>query len=1031
VCGTPLPKSDVSRREARRTVTVLLCDATVSTTEGSAVDPERSHRLLERFFDDARHAIERNGGVATDGPGDAVQGVFGLPEMLEDDAARAIGAAVDAMASASAMTHQLSDQGLVVDAWIGINSGEAVADPDNPSSVSGDPVSVALQLEETARPGEILVGTVTLRLVGDLVQSEPVEPIVVQGLSRPVPAFRVTSVRAGRADSARTPLFGRERDIAMLTDTFDRAIDKRAPHLVTLLGQAGIGKSRLVSEFAGVVGQHGRVLRGSCAPHGHSTTYAAVAEMIRHAAGIKSDDIRTKARTKLASLLGDEDDSAEISQRLEEVIEIVDAKSPPEEIFWAVRSLLERIAENDPLVVVFDGLQNADRTLIDLIEHIIEWTANVPILLIGVARPEFLEKNTTWGGGMLNATTISLEPLGANDITKLAQSLFGEGRIGDQVADRVVHATGGNPLFVEQVVSMLVDAKMVELKDGEWAPTSDLQRIPTSITALLGARLDSLGESERRVLEAAAVIGNEFPVSLVARAVERSEIAADIRSLTRKELIRRAGSGELGHEYSFRDGLMREVTYGSLLRPERARLHESVATKLQEDGAASPGQEMALGFHLEQAFLALSGLGGDRAHLLSVGKAAGERLAKLGRSALARADMPTASDLLSRAVAVMETDDPARVELALDLSVALLEHGELAAAKSSLRGISDLFHNEDVAMRVAVISLRSALSAGDTEGWADRAAALAEDAIRVFEKTQNHLGLAESYELWGASHWRENRSENAGAMYRRAHEHAQKAGAEMLEAKLIGFMASAAFWGTTPAGEGARLCEGILTDPDQNRLATAKVLSFLAGFKAMLGDFVRARRLIQESREIARDLGLRLYLAHSVQIPGIIEMLDGNYAQAEQDLLAGYNELKEMGERAHIPRAALDVAGAILAQGRLDDAEKLTQEARDEAAEDDIDAQVLWRIVLGSITARRGEAEAGQRFGREAVELASRTDNLFMHANAQVALGEVLSAAGKPDEARQAFTDALELYKAKGVVPAVDRTEKLLASLPA
>ncbi len=473
-CGSALAAEPA--REQRKVVTVLFCDVTGSTALGESLDPEALRSTMARYFDVARVAIERHGGTIEKFIGDAVMAVFGVPTVREDDALRAVRAA-----------QELRD-GVELDVRIGVNTGEVVTGGGD-TLVTGDAVNVAARLEQAASPGEVLLGEETYALVRGAVDVELLPPLEAKGKSAPLTVYRLLAVTGGAAITRRldAPLVGRDRERRLLADAWDRTCSERRCSLFTILGAAGVGKSRLASEF--LDGVDATVLHGRCLSYGDGITYWPVIEVVKQLLG-RSDP----PNAALSALLGHGQASAD-------------------EIAFAVRKLFESAAAERPLVVFFDDLQWGEPTFLELVEHVADWSRDAPILLLCLARPDLLELRGDWGGGKLNATAVLLEPLTSDETDELIDRLLGESRLDPSLRARIRSAADGNPLFVEQMLAMV-----------ESSP--DDVTVPATIQALLSARLDQLPTAERGVLERGAVEGQVFHRGAVAAlAPDDAEVA--------------------------------------------------------------------------------------------------------------------------------------------------------------------------------------------------------------------------------------------------------------------------------------------------------------------------------------------------------------------------------------------------------------------------------------------------------------------------------------------------------------------------
>ena len=546
-------------REQRKTVTVLFCDVTGSTELGERLDPEALRALLARYFERMGGIVERHGGTVEKFIGDAVMAVFGVPVVHEDDALRALRAAVE-------MRDAFPDLGM--QGRIGVTTGEVVTGTVE-RLATGDAVNIAARLEQAAQPGEILIGEATLRLARDAIEVEPVEHLALKGKAEPVRAYRLLSAH-GEEGSVRHlagPMVGRETELRRLADAFGQALDDRSCQLFTVLGTAGVGKSRLVAEFLGSL-DGALVVRGRCLPYGEGITYWPVVEVLKQLPPAETDPVASETVRALAAN--------------EELV------SSSDEIAWAFRKLLEAVAAETPVVCVFDDVHWGEETFLDLVEHVADLSRDAPILLLCMARPDLLDRRTGWAGGKVNATSVLLEPLAPEETEQLIESLA---HLDDDLRRRILDAAEGNPLYVEEMVALVQESGGGEVT------------VPPTIRALLAARLDQLDVSERDVLERGAIEGRIFHRSAVqALAPEDSQVTARLTSLVRKEFVRPDKSELPGEDaFRFRHLLVRDAAYDGLPKAARAELHERFAGWLVEHGRDLVELDEIVGYHLEQA----------------------------------------------------------------------------------------------------------------------------------------------------------------------------------------------------------------------------------------------------------------------------------------------------------------------------------------------------------------------------------------------------------------------------------------------
>jgi class 3 adenylate cyclase/type II secretory pathway predicted ATPase ExeA len=696
-CGSPLRAGSAVPRELRKTVTIVFSDLTGSTRLGERLDSEALRQVMSRYYETMRVAIERHGGTVEKFIGDAVMAVFGIPTLHEDDALRAVRAANEMRESLETLNARLEARwGVRLQTRTGVNTGEVVAGDHSQrqSFATGDAVNVAARLEQAAGPGEILIGDGTHRLVRDAVRVEPVQPLSLKGKSRPVPAFRLVDVVGAGSEVTRrldSPIVGRERELALLRSAFEAAVAQRTCRLATVVGPAGVGKSRLVRELLAALEDRASILRSRSLPYGEGITFWPVAEIVRRSAGVSVSDPPDAARAKIKALLPADDDAEAVVDHLAGAIGLSDATPSPQETSWAVRMLLAALGRERPLVVVFDDVHWADDTFLDLLEYLAGGAHELPVLLVALARPELLEARPSLATGTEGATVVTLSPLSRTDSRRLIDNLLGHAPLPEELSERIATAAGGNPLFVEEMLRMLADEGILRRDEAGWTQVGELSAVsvPPTIQALLAARLDRLRPAERAAIERASVIGQVFTAGAV-RALspegEADGLDAVLEALARKELVGPGGARFAGEDaLCFGHILIRDVAYHGMLKQARADLHERFAGWLERTaGERLTEYEEIVGYHVEQAHRFLTQLGAEDERTRRLAAAAVDRLGRSGARALARGEMPAAVKLLDRAMALVADDDPLRAGLALKLGIALAETGDLARADSLL-----------------------------------------------------------------------------------------------------------------------------------------------------------------------------------------------------------------------------------------------------------------------------------------------------------------------------------------------------------
>jgi class 3 adenylate cyclase len=1048
-CGSQLPAAGAASRPARKTVTVVFTDLAGSATLARRLDPESLAVVMARWFDHLRTVLERHGGRVQKFVGDAVVAVFGIPVVNEDDALRAVRAAAGLRGGLGPLNAELErDWGVTLQVRTGVNTGEVVTgDPAiGDALVLGDAVNVAARLEQVAAPGEVLLGQSTYRLVRDAVEAEPVTPLHLKGRGAPVVAYRLGQVDPGAPGHARrqdAPIVGREPELRLVAWMYERVVATASCHLLTLLGQAGVGKTRLVGEAVAQL-PGATVLRGRCLSYGEGITYWPVAEIVRQAAGIADLDPPAEARAKLRRLLADhrpgpddppggpEDrERGHIAARIAQLIGLEAVPGPAEEAAWAFRRLLELLAEGGPLVVVLDDLHWAEPGLLDLVDRVADYGRDAPLLLVAMARPELLEQRPGWAGGKLNATTMLLEPLDDDEATRLLAALAGPVTLPEAAARPITRAAEGNPLFLEELLAALVEEGRLRRQDGRWVAAGlDDLGIPPSIQALLTARLDRLEDGERAVLERAAVAGQVFEQSAVVELSppsERGTVPARLAALVRRELLRPAPSRLPGDQgLQFRHLLLRDATYDAIPKQARAELHERFAVWIERmAGPRLREIEEIVGYHLEQAWRYRVELGIVDARNQRLAAAAARRLGAAGRRALGRGDLPAASKLLERAVGLLPAGDPGGQELLVELADVLVSTGEFPRAEALLDQVAAAaadHGDERLAAHARVGRLRMEVGvASDLDAAAVQTQT--RRAIATLAEFEDQRGLAKAWGLLAALGFLRCRIAEAEAAAGQAMAHARLARDDPAEAWARGLLAQSAFWGPVPAPEGIRRCQELLEQAAGNRRSELVALQSLAGLQAMAGQPEAARATVEATLALAGDMGENRVAALAREFAASALALSGELAAAEQQLAQGIRVLERQGESGMRSNLLADLAHVLHRLGRPTEALVAATASRAIAAHDDLFAQVRWRGAAARSLALQGRGAEAERLAAEAVGIATPTDMLTMRADALLDQAAVAAAAGRPDDARRAALAALELYRAKANRPGMARAE--------
>jgi predicted ATPase/class 3 adenylate cyclase len=1021
-CGSML-ETEAPPREMRKTVTIVFCDITGSTPLAEQLDAESYRRVISRYFIEVSRVLESHGGTVEKFIGDAVMSVFGIPTVHEDDALRAVRAAAELREALGRLNEELRQQyGVELGVRMGVNTGEVIAgDPtEGQAFATGESVAVAQRLESAASPGAILIGGPTYQLVRDAVLVEPLEPLLLKGKSQPVEAWRLLGVISGAPAVARrldVPIVGRERELAQLRDAFDEAVRERSCRMVTVVAQAGIGKSRLANELLANVRDEATSLVGRCLPYGEGITYWPLRDIVRKAAG-------ELTQSRIESLLEGDVDAERIADRVAGAIGISESVGAPEETMWAVRRLLERIARERPLIVGFDDLHWAEPTLLDLIEYLVGWIQDAPVLVLCLARPELLDRQPNWVAPNGNKTAISLEPLTEAEAEALLDLLRGETAISPELLARIRQAAEGNPLFVEHMLAMTIEAG---------APAAELA-MPPSIQALLDARLDRLDPRERAVIERASVVGKEFwrgAVHALSPPEERDEVGSALLALVRKELIHPHVSVFPQEDgFQFRHILIRDAAYLGIPKATRAVLHEQYAGWLTEaSGERAREFDEIVGYHLERAFRYCQELGpvseGDRA----LAARAGHLLGTAGRRAIAvRADVSAAVNLISRAVSLLPSEDTLRRKLLTELGSAMMRTGDFTervdAVLSEALAAAAAAGDKPLELRTLIEREFFRAYAG-SEDPSETIPAVAARAIPLLEDVGDDLGLAKAWWLKSEIELRAGRWGERAAALEQALEHARAASDRREEATYVQLLAMALVYGPTPAPEAIERCEQLLAETKEDRSLEAGIRSALAALYAMQGDFERARELWERSRSIYEEFALRHRRAVRSLVAGSIELLAGAPEEAARQLRWGYDALEQMGEKGARSTVAAFLADALCASGQYEEAERLTRISEEIAAGEDVVTQAVWRSARAKVLVRQDDAEQAEALAREAVALAEATDFLDLQAGTLVALAEVLALGESAADPSPLLARAREIYERKGNVVAAENVARL------
>ncbi len=967
-CGAPVAAA-AAPREVRKVVTIVFCDLTGSTELGDRTDPEALRATMRGYYEEMRTILERHGGRVEKFIGDAVMAVFGVPVSREDDALRAVRAAWE-MRTAVAR--------LGLGARIGVNTGEVVAG-EGDSLVTGDTVNVAARFEQAAETGEVLLGEVTHRLVRDAVTAEPIL-VTAKGKPKPLTAFKLLDVDMAAAAIARkldTPLVGRQGELRQLAQAFERAVSENRCHLFTLLGPAGVGKSRLTSEFLASV--DATVLSGRCLDYGEGITFWPVISVLK-----------------------------QLGARADETIEhIASGGLSQHELFWDVRAQLEAVAAERPLVVLFDDIHWGEPTFLDLLDHIADLSRGAPILLLCLARPDLLDLRPGWAGGKLNATTTLLEPLSLSECEELID-VHGGG-IGVATRRRILQAADGNPLFVEEMVAL--------------ARENDDVSVPSSVHALLQARLDQLGVAERDVIERGSVEGQIFHRGAVRELSPDTDVETQLDGLVRKDLIHPERTTFVGdHAFRFRHLLIRDAAYEALPKETRADLHERFATWLAAHGDELVELDEVLGHHLEQAARYRLELGRPD---VEVEARAARALTAAGIRASARDDLPAARNLLGRALKLLPKADPARPAAIVDYVTGLLEAGSFDDA---VEWIAELKASADPTVRmkgrIADIELRMATN---PEATVEEARQATEEAIAVFTAAEDDSGLVRVWLMRFWVHWLQSRALPSLAALETAVKLADSCGEHGTASRATAYMLGPLTFGPfTPAEIRERI---EVMRAREGAMAAQAATAMESHLLKLEGRWDEAIELHELADSVLADLGLDLIRLIFRSWLADIDMLRAREAEALATLEAISAELEALGESSYRSTVVVNISRCLYALGKLGEAETCAIAGEEMGAAEDVVNFAWGRGVRARVAADQGRLDEAKQLVSEALRYALLTDFPGVHASAYRAVAHVATCGGELDEARAAMEQVIALFESVGDVIEARLAREVLVEL--
>ncbi|GLY29774.1 adenylate/guanylate cyclase domain-containing protein [Kineosporia sp. NBRC 101731] len=958
-CGTAQSVSGpAGSAEQRRLVSIVFCDLVGSTSLAGRLDPEVLRSVTLGYFDLMRDCVEAHGGVVEKFIGDAVMAAFGIPVLHEDDARRALAAAYDMVAALADFNVELeAGLGIRLDVRIGVNTGEVVTTPDTSAGhgfVSGETVNVAARLEQNAAPGQILVGPQTVRAAGGVAVVEPAGDLVLRGKSQPVTAYVLLGVLSDEPEVVRRfdlPFVGRAPELAELTLVLDRLHRQGEGQLMSVFGDAGIGKTRLVRTWLANGASGVRSGTGRCRPYGAAGTLAPLAEAITtltHAGG-----------------------AAEIPSVLRDGL--LRDGTPNPSVAETVAAVSELLAAQAPVVLVLDDCHWAAPALLDVLDDIIDRTDQAPVLFVCLARPELMETRPGWGGGRLNMNSMVLQPLARPEAELLAAGLVEVGAHADGVLARAVERAGGNPLHLEQVVTAL-------LQDG------GSEALPASVHALLAARIGALSPPERAVLELAAVIGRDFDARTVRElaGAELDDPGPVLRDLRRRRLVEGAGPGG---RFRFSSALIQEVAYVGTPKRIRAQRHERVADQLPAENLASSAG------HLEAAYRLRAELGLVDTATADLRRRAGAALTTAGTLALARADLTWAVDLLGRAHDLARPGEPGQNTAARHLGEVLLALGRIPEGTALLGEVLE----DPLTDPVTAAHARLLLSAHAPEGNPGEAARA---ALAVFEAAGDRLGVARAKIRLAQEQQFHGRHEQALDLLGQGLAEAVSLGAEADRALALGAIGVSLWLGPEPLGSAVQQCRALLAEHG-GRAAQVTLSCTQAVLLGLQGRPAEARDHMARAETGARELG---YAEADVVLPQFaaqIEIAAGNRDEAERLIRKAREAARTLGSPVLVESASRDLARTLLLRSAWPEAAAVLGEVPVDSPADLPPAEAaddagLRARVLARSGGRRDEALT---WADRAVAIASGTDSPWSRGFAEFDRADTLLVLGRPGAA--------------------------------
>ena len=959
----------------RKLATVLFVDLVDSTALITGADPEVVRRRVQSFFDRVSHCVITHGGIVEKFAGDAVMAAFGIPQAHEDDAERAVRAGLAILDAV---------EELELAARVGVESGEVVAEDGEATFATGEAVTLAARLEQVAEPGQLLIGPGAHRLTLSRVEVEELGPVKLKGLAEPVWAWRAVGANGGgaRMQAVRAPLVGRDAELELLTNTFERALRDRRAHLFTVYGDPGVGKSRLAREFAATL-EGATVLSGRSLPYGEGVTYWPLAEMVKGAAGIADDDPLEDAIEKLRAFCEDEA-VADLLGLASGVLEAVKGERSQQEIAWAAREWVERMAQDQPLVLAFEDIHWAEEPLLELIEHLSAWVREAPLLLVCLARTELLDIRPGWGGGRVRATAIELEPLGREDSEELVEALLTDGELPEHARQELLDKTEGNPLFVEETMRMLAEEGF-----------ECVDRIPDTVQALIAARIDRLPPEAKVLLQRAAVVGRVFWAGALERlSPELESIEQPLDDLLLRDFVMHESHSSIRGEdaYRFKHVLIREVAYGGLSKSARAAYHAGFAEWLKERA----GEELLeiRAYHLDHATQLLAELDGSAPEELREEAAAA--LEGAGERALAREANRSARQLLLRSTQLEPT--LRRRYLAAKAASRL---SDLPAVSREMEEVCSAAGEADDRWTQGRALIALAETAVLRDADLPRAQDRVERALEVLED-DDHAGRFQALTVRSTIAWARGHLDEQEAVVRKALEVARRAGRKDFESEAADTLASV-YLARLQLDEAQPLVDQalLLAEESGSPAARGRALRYAGQLHLARRSLDEAEFALEAAREYLAEAGAAWALGRTLNYAAWTAWHKGDTKRAEKLFRESVRVLTPLEDRATLCESQRSLAQLLIELGKLAEAERFALAARETVGPQDMTSVSTTTMALGLVRGAQGRDEEAEQLLREAYELIAPTEHRRHKVEALEALAQFLRARGREDEATE------------------------------